>query len=341
MLRRRCLAWCPVYCPVPGTLAVLLPLLLPFAFVSPIRAAPQIQARAAVLLDMETGRVLYAKRAYEHRAPASLTKVVTALVALDHGGLNQMVTVSPQAARTPEASLGLAAGDKLTLEHLIQGMLWRSGNDAAVAIAEHVAGSVAAFSRLMNAKAAALGAQSTQFVNPHGLDAPGHYSTAYDLALIARAALSVPRFAEMVRQGSSALTWGGMTHQVANINSFLWRYQGATGVKTGYTSQAGYSLIASAQKDGQSLIAVLLNEPTSDARWTDAALLLDYGFSHRAALLEKPALDTQAYVVRPGDTLWEIARRFGVTIQAIVELNSLTWPDLIRPGQRLLIPTLL
>ncbi len=243
---------------------------------------PHITADAAVLIDYGTGRVLWAKAAWEARAPASTTKMMTALVALEHGNPGAVVTVSRAAAATPGSSAHLRPGDRFTLGELLEALLLRSGNDAAVAIAEHVAGSVPAFAALMNAKAKDLGLAETHFVNPHGLTEPFHFSSAYDLALIARAGLRVPAFAEIVRSAERQVQGYDaqqrlISRSLSNTNRLLFSYGWVDGVKTGTTSAAGNCLVASGTRGGMRLIAVVLH---SDDRWGDAVRLLDWGFTH-------------------------------------------------------------
>jgi len=238
-----------------------------------------ISADSAVLIDWNTGRVLYAKDARRPRPMASTTKIMTGLLVLEKGNPADVVTVSRRAASTPGSSMYLRTGERVTLERLLYGILMRSGNDASVAAAEHIAGSEAAFVAMMNARARALGAYDTQFRNPHGLTAPGHYSTAYDLALIARAALANPTFAEIVATREKLFTTPEEERQVTlrNTNRLLWSFEGADGVKTGTTSAAGKCLVASATRQDERLIAVVLN---SSDRYGDAARLLEYGFRH-------------------------------------------------------------
>ncbi|HEY3315836.1 MAG TPA: D-alanyl-D-alanine carboxypeptidase family protein [Bacillota bacterium] len=240
---------------------------------------PQVSSPSAVLIDWASGRVLFAKEARRLRPMASTTKIMTALLVLERGNLNDVVTVSRRAAATPGSSMHLRAGERLTLERVLYGILMRSGNDASVAAAEHIAGSEAAFVAMMNAKARALGAYDTQFQNPHGLTAPGHYSTAYDLALMARAALENPTFAEIVATREKLFVSEDEKRQATlyNTNRLLWSFEGADGVKTGTTSVAGKCLVASATRGDQRLIAVVLH---SGDRWGDAARLLSYGFKN-------------------------------------------------------------
>ncbi len=238
-----------------------------------------ISADSAVLIDWNTGRMLYAKEAGRPRPMASTTKIMTGLLILERGNLSDVVSVSRRAAATPGSSMPLRAGERLSLERILYGILMRSGNDASVAAAEHIAGSEAAFVAAMNARARALGAYNTQFRNPHGLTALGHYSTAYDLALIARAALSNPVFADIVATREKLFVTPEEERQVTlrNTNRLLWSFEGADGVKTGTTSAAGKCLVASATRGDEKLIAVVLH---SSDRWGDAARLLSYGFDH-------------------------------------------------------------
>jgi len=238
---------------------------------------PELTASAAVLVDAASGRVLYAKNAHERRPPASLTKVMTALLCLELVDLEDMVTVSGRAAQAAGSSVWLAEGERHTVRDLLYALVLRSGNDAATALAEHVGGTEDDFVFLMNQRAAALGATDTHFRNPHGLPARGHLSTAADLALITREALSRPGFTTIASTLRYVMPWPGQPWDRAlyNENRLLWLYPGADGVKTGWTSEAGRCLIASAVHDGLRLIAVLLDAPEM---WADAAQLLDWGF---------------------------------------------------------------
>lgn len=252
------------------------------AFAPPVLEAgpaPRLSAESALLMDWETGEVLFAKQPFARRAPASTTKILTALLALERGDPKAAVAVSLRAAGTPGSSMHIRAGERYTLHDLLQGLLLRSGNDAAVAIAEHLAGSVDAFAAWMNARSRAVGAGQSHWVNPHGLDHPQHYTTAYDLALITRQAMAHPVFAAMVSQRARELSFELLGRQglLTNTNRLLWTFEGADGVKTGTTSAAGACLVASATRTGQRLIAVVLH---SRNRWADAAALLAHGYEH-------------------------------------------------------------
>lgn len=242
-------------------------------------ADPYVTADAAVLMDWRTGIVIWEKNAYQRRAPASTTKIMSGILVCELGRPDDVVTVSRRAAATPGSTAGLRTGDRFTLDEILHGMLLHSGNDACVAAAEHLAGSEAEFVALMNAKARDLGALSTNFTNCHGLTAPDHYSTAYDLALMARYALRNPLFARVVATQERHVRpdQGGALRDILlqNTNRLLWSFEGADGVKTGTTSAAGKCLVASATRGGRRLLAVVLH---SSDRWGDAARLLSYGF---------------------------------------------------------------
>ena len=269
--------------PAAGTLEPLpapLPATTPAGGSFPVRylpdaaRGPAITASAAILMEASTGTVLFARNEHQRRAPASTTKIVTALLAIESGVTQDRVRISRRAASVTGSTAGLGTGEVYTLEELLYAMMLPSGNDAAIAIAEHLDGSVEAFARRMNRRARELGAYDSHFVNPHGLDDPNHYSTAYDLALFARTALQFPLFARVVgTQAYRAITHAATWH---NTNRLLWSFDGATGVKTGTTGRAGNCLVAAAARDGTTLIAVVLD---SADRWADSTRLLEYGFS--------------------------------------------------------------
>ena len=240
-------------------------------------AAPLIGAESACLMVVGSHRVLYGKKQDDIMYPASTTKIVTLLTALEKGKLDDVVTVSARAANTEGSSLDLAAGDQISLRDLLYGMMLVSGNDAAQAVAEHVGGS-ARFVEAMNQQAESLGATRTHFSNPHGLPDPvNHFTTAYDMALITEGAFRKPEFSRVVaaRSQQIVLRNQGQSRYVENINRLLNSYPGANGVKTGFTNAAGYCLVASAKRNNVQLVAVIFN---SDQRWEDASRLLDYGF---------------------------------------------------------------
>ncbi|WP_251316959.1 D-alanyl-D-alanine carboxypeptidase family protein [Flintibacter muris] len=240
-------------------------------------APPQISAASAVLMDAGTGRVLYEKDSHTHRLIASTTKLMTALVALESGhSLDETVTVASEWAGVEGSSIYLSPGEEISLEALLYGLLLRSGNDAALAIAGHCGGTVENFVAQMNRKAGELGMADSGFANPNGLDAEGHYSCAYDMALLAAACLENEELARIA--ATKSITLG--TRTFTNHNKLLWRYEGCIGMKTGYTEHAGRTLVSAARRDGVTLICVTLNAPSD---WADHTALFDYGFAEYQA----------------------------------------------------------
>lgn len=237
-----------------------------------------VAAASAVLIDGTSGRILFGQNENQMLPEASCTKIMTALLALEHCELDEKVTAGKNAHGVPGTSIYLSEGETLTMEQMLYGLMLRSGNDAAVAIAEHVAGSVEAFADLANARAAELDADA-HFVNPHGLDAEGHAASALGLARIMREALKNPDFRTITATQKKIIPWVGNEYSrvLENKNRLLSTYEGATGGKTGYTSKAGRCLVFSAQRDGMELIGAVLN----CYNWFDTAtLMLDYGFEN-------------------------------------------------------------
>ena len=245
---------------------------------APFEPPPPVGSRTAVLIDAVTGQVLFDKAAHQRMFPASTTKILTAIIALEKGNLAGTVTVSEKAWGQEGSSAYLEVGEKQTLENMLYALILPSGNDAATAIAEHIAGSEEKFADLMNQKAREIGAKDSNFVTPHGLHNPNHYTTAYDLAIIAQYAMKNPVFARIAGTQKFTLPGGAKPREFYNHNKLLWRYDGATGVKTGFTDEAGYTLVASSSRNGRSLIAVLMDGDKS-GMYDDAARLLDYGFT--------------------------------------------------------------
>lgn len=240
-------------------------------------ALPSVSADSAALYNASTGEFIFEKNADERRGMASTTKIMTALVALRHGDPDAEVTVSAKAVGVEGSSLYLKAGEKMTLRELLYGLMLQSANDAAEAIAIAVAGSVEGFVALMNDEAAALGLKNTHFTNPHGLADDAHYTTARELALIAAQAMKDPLFCEICAAQRAAIPNGGDGKRyLVNHNKLLFTYDGAVGVKTGFTKATGRCLVSAAERDGVELIAVTLCAPDD---WRDHAAMLDCGFA--------------------------------------------------------------
>ena len=233
--------------------------------------AEAISAQKAILMDGLTGRVIYEKNADEQSLIASTTKIMTALVVCQQCNVLDRVRIPAEAVGVEGSSMYLKEGEILTVQELLYGLMLCSGNDAAVALAIYCGGTVEGFAELMNDKARSLGLGDTHFVNPNGLDAPGHYSTARDLAVLAAYAMEDPIFAQTVSTRQVKLGERYLT----NHNKLLWQVEGADGVKTGYTKAAGRILVSSATRDGRRLICVTINAPSD---WADHAQLLELGF---------------------------------------------------------------
>ncbi|WP_027366031.1 D-alanyl-D-alanine carboxypeptidase family protein [Desulfotruncus alcoholivorax] len=264
--------------------------------------APEPVGEAAILVDANNGQVLFDKNADRRMYPASTTKIITALLALERSKPGDMVEVSERAAQIGGTRVGLQPGEKVRMEDLLYILMLSSANDAAIAIAEHVGGSVENFATLMNARAQKAGAKGTHFTNPHGMPDENHYTTARDMALISCEAMKNPAFRRIVgttnykvdrrkhlspelQQNIERLEriYGPVQEDFYNHNKLIWSnyygYKGANGIKTGYTVEAGQCIIASADRNGRELIAVVLKSQGANL-WSDAAMLLDYGFNN-------------------------------------------------------------
>ena len=267
---------------LPVLLSLCLILNFQILHIQPAVARPGVSARGAVVIEQQSGRVLFGHNHRERLGPASTTKIMTAIVALEYGDITDIVTVSTHAANIEGSSMWLEAGEKISLEDLIWGLMLASGNDAATAIAEHISGSDEAFAVLMNETARRIGVSDTNFTNPHGLSDDNHYTTAIDLALITAYGLNIPKFAEIVATRRKIVSWEGREYgrTLNNHNRMLYLYEGSTGVKTGFTRATGRCLVSSAVRTfddeiEMQLIAVTLNAPND---WADHKAMLDYGF---------------------------------------------------------------
>ena len=253
--------------------------------------APAVDAGAAVLMEKETGTILYEQNPHDKLEPASVTKVMTLLLvleAVDDGrlALDDMVTVSARAASMGGSQVYLKEGEQMSVDDLLKAVAVVSGNDAAVALAEHLAGSEEAFVSLMNQKAAELGMADTCFVNCTGLPAAGHLTSAHDIAVMSRALLQHPKIRDYTTIWMDSIRDGQF--QLSNTNKLIRFYEGATGLKTGSTDAAGYCLSATAERDGMELIAVVLKSPTSETRSAAASALLNYGFANYTLMEARP-----------------------------------------------------
>ncbi|MFA6074427.1 MAG: D-alanyl-D-alanine carboxypeptidase family protein [Negativicutes bacterium] len=260
--------------------ARLTALVLSFVFFSSVVFAadqPQLSAKAAVLIDAFTGRILFDKNAAERHYPASITKIMTLIIAMEHGNINDIITISDDVPKTEGSSIYLEAGQIISLKDLLYGMMLQSGNDATMAVANHLSGNMTNFVQLMNQKAIFLGCNNTHFVNPNGLPDEQHYSTAIDMARITAYGYRFQLFEKIVSTEKYVIfnTIRNEYQALFNENKMLWRYDGCNGVKTGYTDVAGHTLTVGAKRNGIQLIAVVMD---ADEKWDDTAKMLDYGF---------------------------------------------------------------
>jgi D-alanyl-D-alanine carboxypeptidase (penicillin-binding protein 5/6) len=255
-------------------------------YASPIKN--KINAKGAVLIEQESKRVLYEKNAQEILPMASTTKIMTCIVALEQGNLADIVTVSQRAAGAPAVKLSLRTNEKQQLGDLLYSLMMESHNDTAVAIAEHIGGTVENFCDMMTAKAQAIGAHQTSFKTPNGLDAKDHYTSAYDLALIGAYALQNPEFVKIITTTNINIPTqkvaGSRAHSLQNKNRFIYTYEGANGIKTGFTNKAGHCFVGAANKGGMQLIGVALaagwGNQGKTQKYRDVITLMDYGFKY-------------------------------------------------------------
>lgn len=238
--------------------------------------ALETSAKSSILINADTFEILYEHNVYEQLPMASTTKIMTALLLAEQNTPDRIVTATESAVYIEGSAMGLKPGDTVSFKDLLYGILLPSGNDAANTAAISIAGSLESFALLMNNKVSELGLYNTNFVTPSGLDADGHYTTAYDLAVISAYALKNESFAEAVATESKTVTISGKQHLLVNHNKLLKTYSGAIGVKTGYTSSSGRCLVSAAKKGNTKLIAVTLNDKND---WNDHTNMLNYGFS--------------------------------------------------------------
>ena len=241
---------------------------------------PKINSRAAVIYDRKSGKVIWGKSENERRPMASTTKIMTAIVVLENVGLEDIVTVSKKAAGTGGSRLGLKVNDKITVNNLLYGLLLVSGNDAAVALAEYVGGSVEGFAEKMNEKAKDMGLENTHFITPHGLDMDNHYTTAFELAKMADYALNIDKFASIVNTKNIGISINGRSKNLTNTNELLGNLYGVNGVKTGFTNGANRCLVTSVNRDGMNIITVVLGADTKKDRSNDSIKLIEYAYTN-------------------------------------------------------------
>jgi len=245
---------------------------------------PEVNAHSAIIMDYKTGRILWGKNETEKMSMASTTKIMTAIIALENGNMDDIVTVSKLAAMSPDVQMNLVTGEKIKLGDLMYALMYTSYNDAAVAIAEHVGGSVENFCKMMTEKAHEIGAVNTIFETPSGLDKGNHHSTAYDLALIAKYALDNEQFMKLISGNEKKVSSDKREYYLPNKNRLLREFQGANGMKTGFTNKAGHCFVGTAKRDDMQLITVVLasgwGSKGREQKWVDTKRLMTYGFEN-------------------------------------------------------------
>lgn len=254
---------------------------------------PKLNSRIAVAYDRRSGEVIWGKDENKRTAMASTTKIMTAIVTLENCDLTQTVTISPKSAGTGGSRLGLKTDDKITMNDLLYGLMLESGNDAAVAIAENVGGSVEGFAELMNEKARELKLENTHYVTPHGLDDPEHYTTAVELAKLTDYALENRTFAKIVNTKNYTITINGYPKAISNTNELLGYLEGVNGVKTGFTNNAGRCLVTSINRNGFEIITVILQADTKKIRTADSIKLIEYVYKNYEPVNIKEIVDEQ------------------------------------------------
>lgn len=245
---------------------------------------PKVDAQGAVLIEQKTGRILFGKNENEPLPMASTTKIMTAILALENGNLNDIVKVSKNATKAPPVKMNIKENEEIKLNDLLHSLMLQSHNDSAVAIAEHIGGSVENFCNQMTLKAQQIGAKNTVFKTPNGLDAEGHQSTPYDMALITSYALNNEQFVKIINTKQLTFKSNFSTYTVENKNRLLSEYEGANGVKTGFTNKAGHCFVGSATRNDLTLISVVLasgwGNKGKEQKWKDTKTLLNYGFDN-------------------------------------------------------------
>lgn len=258
---------------------------------------PVLNARAAVIYDRKTKEIIWGKNENEKKAMASTTKIMTAIVVLEKGNLSDVVTISKKAANTGGSRLKINTNDKISVLDLLYGLMLRSGNDAAVALAEYVGGSIEGFAKLMNKKAIEIGLKNTHFVTPHGLDNIEHYTTAYELAVLTDYAMQNEKFSKIVNTKNTTISINGVARNIYNTNELLGTLNGVNGVKTGFTNNAGRCLVTSCTRKGNQIITVVLGCDAKKYRTSDSIKLIEYAFKNytRVNIEEKVKIEFEKW----------------------------------------------
>lgn len=311
---------------------------------APFEPPPIVTARALVVLDVNSGELLLSIGGHTPHPPGPLAQLATLWVAwhervrVAEAPFDEAVLVSERAANRLGTSMGLRYGESVSLIDLVTGILYLGAADAVHALTEHVWGSEAAFARQVHHQLAPFGVRESRFASPQGIDRPAQETTAYDMALLARHLLLDPVLGPLATQRRGTVYLGGERQSVVQYNSFLLRYPGASGLKSGYSEAAGYVAAASSRRNGRHLVAVILGAASAEERYAQLAAALDYAFRNAAVLEQQPWVDALPYDVQPGDTLTAIAHRFGIDAERIQIFNALDDPGALQAGRRLWLP---
>lgn len=291
---------------------------------------PNINARAAIIYDRITGEIIWGKKEKEKRPMASTTKIMTAIIVIENCNLQETIEVSKKAGGTGGSRLGLKAGDKITIQDLLYGLMLRSGNDAAVALAECVGGSLEGFAEKMNQKARELHLESTHFVTPHGLDEQEHYTTAFELAKLTDYALKNEVFAQIVGTKNATITINGYPKTLANTNELLGYLDGVYGVKTGFTNGANRCLVTAIKREGMDIITVVLGADTKKFRTTDSIKLINYAYQNYEVISIENKLKEEFQKWKE-EVKEKIIINKGKKIDVEIELEKLNNPQIVIP----------
>lgn len=287
--------------------------------------APNLNSRACVVIDRNSNTIIYGKNENVKRKMASTTKIMTATIIIENCNLKETIEISKKAANTGGSRLGLKEGDKLTILDLLYGLMLRSGNDCAVALAEYAGGSIDGFSELMNKKATELGLENTHFETPHGLDADEHYTTAYELALLTNYALNNQTFYSIVSTKTYTITQNGYPKTISNTNELLGNLEGVYGVKTGFTNGANRCLVTACRRNGLDIICVVLGADTKKLRTSDSIKLIDFTYKNYE-IINIEEIMKKEFENWKSQTTFNIEK--GTSEQLEIEISSLKNPTI-------------
>lgn len=291
---------------------------------------PETNSRACVVIDRATNTVLYGKNEKTVRKMASTTKIMTATIIIENCNLDETIEVSKKSAGTGGSRLGLKTGDKVTVKDLLYGLMLCSGNDAAVALAEHAGGDISGFSELMNKKALELGLSNTHFETPHGLDADSHYTTAYELALLSNYALNNKTFAQIVGTKNYTVTINGYPKDLSNTNELLGNLDGVYGIKTGFTNGANRCLVSACKRNDMDIICVVLGADTKNFRTSDSIKLINYVFDNFKVVNLKDLIDDEFEKWKSSNGSFSINKGKSQSLEIRLENNESSYKFPIR-----------